>query len=51
MTAEVTVVVPTFERAELLPRLIAALECQTVPRECFEVVVFFGLFRGWGDLF
>jgi glycosyltransferase involved in cell wall biosynthesis len=35
----VTVVVPTFERAALLPRLVAALERQTVPPECFDVVV------------
>lgn len=36
---EVSVVVSTYRRAHLLPRLVAALEQQTLPRERFEVVV------------
>lgn len=36
---QVAVVVPTFQRAERLPGLIAALEAQTFSRELFEVVI------------
>ena len=36
---EITVVVPTFRRAGNLPRLIGALEAQTLPASRFEVVV------------
>jgi GT2 family glycosyltransferase len=39
VTADVTVVVPTYRRPELLPRIVAALEAQTLDRERFEVVV------------
>jgi len=35
----VTVVVPTYQRPERLPRLIAALEAQTLPRDEFDVVI------------
>jgi glycosyltransferase involved in cell wall biosynthesis len=37
--ADVAVVVPTYRRAALLPRLVAALEAQTLPIDRFEVVV------------
>ena len=36
---DVTVVVPTFQRANLLGRLVGALEAQTLPTDRFEVVV------------
>ena len=39
MTPRISVIVPTFRRAELLPRLIAALEAQDLPLDAFEVVV------------
>jgi glycosyltransferase involved in cell wall biosynthesis len=35
----VTVVVPTYRRSDRLPRLIAAMEAQTLPSDRFEVVV------------
>lgn len=35
----VSVVVPTFERAARLPRLVTALEAQTLPRDQFEVIL------------
>lgn len=35
----VSVVVSTYQRAELLPGLIAALEAQSLPRDDFEVVI------------
>jgi glycosyltransferase involved in cell wall biosynthesis len=38
-TMDVSVVVPTYRRAANLPRLIAALEAQTLARDRFEVVV------------
>lgn len=36
---DITVVAPTYQRAERLRRLVAALEAQTLPRDRFEVVV------------
>ncbi len=36
---EIAVVVPTYERPALLPRLVAALEAQTLDRSRFEVVL------------
>lgn len=41
MTAAValSVVVPTFERASILARCLAALECQTLPAQDFEVIL------------
>lgn len=36
---EVSVVVPTYRRSHLLPRLVAALEAQTLPAERFEVLI------------
>jgi glycosyltransferase involved in cell wall biosynthesis len=36
---EVTVVVPTYSRPHLLPRLIEALEGQTLPHDRFEIVI------------
>jgi glycosyltransferase involved in cell wall biosynthesis len=36
---DVAVVVPTYRRSALLPRLVAALEAQTLPLDRFEVVV------------
>lgn len=36
---EISVVVSTYRRARLLPRLVAALESQSLPRERFEVVI------------
>jgi glycosyltransferase involved in cell wall biosynthesis len=36
---KLSVVVPTFERAERLPALIAALEAQTLSRDDFDVIV------------
>jgi GT2 family glycosyltransferase len=39
LTARITVVVPTYRRPELLPRLVAALEAQTLGRDAFEVVI------------
>jgi glycosyltransferase involved in cell wall biosynthesis len=36
---ELSVVIPTYGKAETLPLVIRALEAQTVPRERFEVVV------------
>jgi glycosyltransferase involved in cell wall biosynthesis len=36
---KVSVVVPTFERAERLPALIAALEAQSLPRDDFDVII------------
>ncbi len=39
MTPAVSVVVSTYRRARLLPRLLAALEAQTLPPDRFEVVV------------
>lgn len=36
---EVSVVVATYQRADRLPRLIAALEAQTLDRDRFEVVI------------
>jgi GT2 family glycosyltransferase len=38
-TPEVVVAVSTYGRPDLLPRLVAALERQTFPRDSFEVVV------------
>src|SRR5262245_61414849 len=38
-TMEVSVVVPTYRRAANLPRLVAALEAQTLPADRFEVVL------------
>ncbi len=38
-TTEVTVVVPTYGRSANLPRLVAALEAQTLPSDRFEVVI------------
>jgi GT2 family glycosyltransferase len=38
-TADVSVVIPTHERPEYLPELLAALESQTLPLERFEVVI------------
>ena len=35
----VSVAISTYQRADLLPRLVAALEGQTLPREEFEVVI------------
>jgi GT2 family glycosyltransferase len=35
----IRVVVPTYRRADRLPRLVAALEAQTLPPEDFEVVI------------
>jgi GT2 family glycosyltransferase len=37
--ARVRVVVPTFRRPELLPRLVKSLEAQTLPLEDFEVCI------------
>lgn len=39
MTAAVSVVVPTFERAPILARCLAALENQTLPTQEFEVIL------------
>jgi glycosyltransferase involved in cell wall biosynthesis len=39
MTPDLSVVVPTFQRRGALRRLLAALSDQTLPPECFEVVV------------
>jgi glycosyltransferase involved in cell wall biosynthesis len=36
---DISVVVPTFRRPDLLPRLVAAMEAQTLPRDRFEVIV------------
>jgi len=36
---EITVVVPTYRRPELLARVVAAMEKQTLDRDHFEVVV------------
>ena len=36
---EISVVVPTYRRSRNLPRLVAALEAQTLPRDRFEVVI------------
>ena len=36
---DIAVVVPTYRRAELLPRLVGALERQTLPLDRFEVIV------------
>jgi glycosyltransferase involved in cell wall biosynthesis len=38
-TPSVSVVVPTYRRSHLLPRLVAALEAQTLPVEQFEVLI------------
>jgi glycosyltransferase involved in cell wall biosynthesis len=38
-TMQVSVVVPTYRRAANLPRLVAALEAQTLARDRFEVVL------------
>lgn len=38
-TPSVSVVVPTYRRPHLLPRLVAALEAQTLPVEQFEVLI------------
>ena len=38
-TPEIAVVVPTYQRRDLLPRLLAGLEAQTLDRDRFEVVV------------
>lgn len=38
-TMQVAVVVPTYRRAANLPRLVAALEAQTLPHDQFEVVI------------
>ncbi len=35
----ISVVVPTFNRAHILPALVAALEAQDYPRELFEVLI------------
>jgi glycosyltransferase involved in cell wall biosynthesis len=37
--AEITVVVPTYRRSRNLPRLVAALEAQTLDRDRFEVLI------------
>lgn len=39
MSPTVSVVIPTYNRLNRLRRVVAALEAQTVPHECFEVVV------------
>ena len=39
MSASIAVVVPTYRRPELLPRLVAALEAQTLDVDDFEVVI------------
>ncbi len=39
MTVEVSVVVPTRNRAGRLPRLVAALEAQTIAADRFEVII------------
>ena len=36
---DISVVVPTYRRSRNLPRLVAALEAQTLPRERFEVLI------------
>ena len=36
---EMSVIVPTYNRVERLQRVLAALNDQTYPRHCFEVIV------------
>ena len=36
---EISVVVPTFRRPHLLERMVAALEAQTLPPHCFDVII------------
>jgi len=39
MTPALSIVIPTFNRLEILPRVLAALESQTLDAAMFEVVV------------